>query len=208
MLWLWLIVGIILFTGVVVVLLRWANQPIAYRGLLLADSERFLHDFLLQFSTGSVCFFDRESNRESSPGFFQLAIGARHGEQLEVEFGVPDAEWSRDKFDLVHAAIDSAGHRNHVQTNLGNNDIPRFLRVYLQGNRRELPFLLREVLELAAKQLEFRMEDRYTFRMSGTVSYEYQRELATQLEQLPRNHRIAGILAAWLRRSARTRSRP
>jgi len=139
MLWLWLIVGIILFAGVVVVLLRWANQPIAYRGLLLADSERFLHDFLLQFSTGSVCFFDRESG----PGFLQLAIGERHGEQLEVEFGVPDAEWSREQFNSVHAAMDNAGHRNHVQTNLGNNDIPRFLRVYIQGNRRELTFVLR-----------------------------------------------------------------
>ena len=70
MLWLWLIVGIILFAGVGVVLLRWANQPMAYSGLLLADSERFLNGFLLQFSTGSVCFFDRESG----PGFLQLAM--------------------------------------------------------------------------------------------------------------------------------------
>jgi hypothetical protein len=203
MLWIWFIVGILILAVLVVVLLRLGGQPIAYRGLLLTDMDRFLKSFLQQSGAGSNFILERESG----PEFLQLAVTGRRGDRLEVEFGLPDAAWSQKRFDLVHAAVGSAGYSYHVETNSGNMDIPRFLRVQIRGNRHELTLVLLHVLELAASQLEFEAKDRYTLRMSGPISSEYQQELATQLEQLPRSGRVGHALAAWLRRSAGTRQR-
>jgi hypothetical protein len=201
MLSIWLIVGIALMAIVVIGLLYWANQPIAYRGLLLTDSQRFLESFILQSGTGSVFLLERQS----SPGFLQLAIGEQQGPKLEVEFGLPDAEWSRKHFDLVHAATKNAGYSNRIETNPGNKDIPRFLRVYVAGNRGDLILGSLQILQLAADKLGFNKDDRYTLRMSGAMSSEYRGALATQLEQLGSHSRIAQMVATWLRRSATTR---
>lgn len=199
MLWVWFITAIVLL-AIVVLLLRWLSQPIAYRRLLLTDTRRFLQSFLQQSGAGSILVLDRESG----PGFLQIAIGKRQRDQLEIEFGVPDAAWSRQHFDIVHGAMGNAGFINRVETNSDNENIPRFLRVYVRGNRDELSRVVPQVLELAANALGFRMGDRYTLRMSGAVSSEYQRELAAQLEQLPRGGHIGRMIVRWLRRSAGT----
>ena len=198
MFWLWLIVGIALLTLVAVGLLRLLNRPIAYRGLRLSETERFLKGFLLQNGRGSVLFLERESG----PGFLQLAVRERRGDWQEIEFGLPDAEWSREHFDLVHRAIVNEGHANDVETNDDNKDIPRFLRVYLEGNRDELIPVLLGFLELTVNLLEFKKDDTYNLRMIGDISSDYQNELAGELEQLPHTDLIVRKLAAWLRRSA------
>jgi len=198
MFWMWLIVGIVLLALVFGGLMRLLARPIPYRGLLLTDTERFLKGFLLQLGPGSVLMLERESG----PGFLQLAIRERHGDLWQIEFGLPDADWSRERFDLVRDAMVNAGIANDVETNRDNKDIPRFLRVYIEGNRDDLILVLLRILELAANQLEFKKDDQYTLRMSGDISSEYQNELATQLEKLPQRNVILRPLASWLRRSA------
>jgi len=195
---LYLIFGIALLTLVAVGLLRLASRPIAYRGLHLSDTERFLKGFLLQNGRGSVLFLDRESG----PGFLQVAVRAHRGPWLEIEFGLPELDWSREHFDLVHRAIVNEGHANDVEANDDNKDIPRFLRVYLEGNRDELIHVLLGVLELTANLLEFKKDDTYTLRMMGDIGSEVKIELAGELEQLPHTNLIVRKLAAWLRRSA------
>jgi hypothetical protein len=65
--------------------------------------------------------------RESKPGFLQLAILERRDQRLGVEFGLPDADWSHDQFELVHDAMDSAGYGSEVETNEGNEQSPQTL---------------------------------------------------------------------------------
>lgn len=177
---------------------RWLSKPIAYRGLLLTDVKRFVEGFLLQLGPHSVLFLERETK----PGFLQLAIVERRDQWLRVEFGLPDDKWSRNQFDLVHAAMQSAGYSTHVETNDGNKQIPRFLRVYVEGNRDYLTIALLQVLETAANKLEFGDKDRYTLQMLGEFDSEYIHELATGLEQSPRGGWFSSTITKYLRRSA------
>lgn len=177
---------------------RWLSKPIAYRGLLLTDVKRFVEGFLLQLGPGSVFLLERETK----PGFLQLAIVERRDQWLRVEFGLPDDEWSRKQFDLVRAAMQSAGFVTEVETNEGNKQIPRFLRVYVEGDRDYLTIALLQALEMAANKLEFGVNDRYTLRMLGEIDSDYTHELATQLEQSTRGGWFRKIIAKYLRRSA------
>jgi len=178
-------------------LLHW-NKPIAYRGLLLTDIKRFVEGFLHQLGPGSVLLLEHETRR----GFLQLAIVDRRDQWLKVEYGLPDADWSRDQFDQVHDAMENAGYSIEVETNEGNEQIPRFLRVYVEGNRSDLTVALLQVLETAANKLEFGVEDRYTLQVMGEAAPEYTDELATRLEQSPRGGGLFGrTITKFLRRS-------
>lgn len=176
----------------------WLNKPIAYRGLPLTDLTRFVETFLLQLAPGSVFLLERETK----PGFLQLAMIDRRDQWRTIEFGLPDDEWSHNQFDLVHAAMQSAGYSTEVETNEGNKQIPRFLRVYVEGNTDELTIVLLQLLETAANKLEFGVQDRYTLQMLGETAPEYTRDLADRLEQLPRGNWFSRIIAKYLRRSA------
>lgn len=177
-------------------LLRW-NKPIAHRGLLLTDLKRFVDSFLHHLAPGSVFLLERETK----PGFLQLAILERLDQRLGVEFGLPDAEWSHDQFDRVHTAMESAGYSTEVETNEGNEQVPRFLRVFVEGNRDDLTITLLELLGTAANNLGFGTEDKYTLQMLGETDPEYMDELATRLEQSPRSGWFGRTIAKYLRRS-------
>src|SRR6266568_870753 len=101
MLPLWVVAIIV----VVVVLLGYAfkaaGQPLAYRHLLLEEVERFLELFLHQAGVGSVFVL----TRESGPGFLQLALISRRGDNEQLEFGLPDADWCAHRFDAVREAL-------------------------------------------------------------------------------------------------------
>ena len=177
---------------------RWPSKPISYSGLLLTDLKQFVEGFLLQLRPGSVFLLERETKT----GFLQFAIAERHDQWLKVEYGLPDDEWSRRQFDLVHAAMANAGYDANVETDDENKQIPRFLRVYVEGNRGDLTLTLLQVLEMAANKLEFGIEDRYTLQMLGEIDPAYRNELATQLEQLPRGGWLSRTIAKYLRRLA------
>lgn len=81
--------------------------------MLLSDITRFVEGFLLREGAGAVFLLERESG----PGFLQLAITRRLADHEDVEFGLPDAVWSRNHFDLVHAAMENAGHTCSVEVN-------------------------------------------------------------------------------------------
>jgi len=176
--------------------LRW-NKPIAYRGLLLTDLKKFVDTFLHHLAPGSVLLLERETK----PGFLQLALVERRGQWRQVEFGLPDAEWSHNQFDLVHVAMESAGYSTEVETNEDNEQVPRFLRVYVEGDRKDLTITLLELLETAASKLGFGVDDQYTVQMQGEIDPQYIDDLATQLEQSPRRPWFGRTLAKFIRRT-------
>lgn len=177
---------------------RWPSKPVAYPGLQLTDLKQFVDGFLLQLAPGSVFLLERETK----PGFLQLVIAERHDQFLKVQYGLPDDEWSRRQFDLVHITLANAGYDTDVETNDENKQIPRFLRVYFEGNRDDLTPTLLHVLEMAANKLEFGIEDGYTLQMLGEIDPGYTNELATQLEQLPRVGWLGRTIVKYLRRLA------
>jgi hypothetical protein len=177
-------------------LLHW-NKPLPHRGVLLADAKRYVESFLLQLAPGSVLLMERESKS----GFLQLAILERRDQRLGVEFGLPDADWSHDQFELVHYAMDSAGYSTEVETNEDNEQVPRFLRVYVEGDRKDLTITLLELLETAASKLGFGVDDQYTVQMQGETDPQYIDDLATQLEQSPRRPWFGRTLAKFIRRT-------
>src|SRR5438094_7415483 len=169
-----LIVGLVVLLGYA---FKAAGQPLAYRHLLLREVERFLEGFLHQAGVGSVFVL----TRESGPGFLQLALISRNRDKEQIEFGLPDADWCAHRFDAVREALEGDAFFFHVQEDSRNAAVPRFLRVRMQGNRQELVPTLMHVLSLAAQQLEFDAQDRYTLRMNATTSPEYSQYLADRI---------------------------
>lgn len=195
---LWIVSGIAVLLLFAIGVLRRAGQPIAYRGLHLTEINRFVDSFLEQAGAGSVLSLERESG----PGFLQIAVVNRRGDRDELEFGLPDTHWSHAAFDSVRKALEASGCLCILEADSSNAVVPGFLRARFHGHRAELTSQVLEVFSLAAGCLGFNSEARYTLRMSATISPEYQRELADRLDSTTRGSRIARTMAAWLRRSS------
>jgi hypothetical protein len=194
----WIMIGAaVLLLFAVVFGLRRAGRPIPYRGVHLAEVHRFVDSFLNQSGASSVFILERESG----PGFLQIAVVDRLGGREQLELGLPDTEWSHSKFDSVKDALEAAGCFCTIDANSPPRVIQRFLRARFRGDHAELTSRVVAILSLVAATLGFSLDERYTLRMTGPTSPEYLRELANAIERTPGP--IGHILASWLRRRRR-----
>ena len=123
----------------------------------------------------------------------------------QLEFGLPDTDWSHSAFDSVRKTLEASGYVCILEANPSNVVVRGFLRARFHGHRAELTPRVLEVFLLTAGCLGFNAETRYTLRMTATISPSYQRELADRLESTTTGGRIAGAVAAWLRGSSESR---
>lgn len=179
-----------------------AARPIKYRGLRLDEIGPLLDSFLLQAGVGSVFTLQRESG----PGFLQLLLTRRHQEWHTLEFGLPDAFWSRRYFDIVQKDSETQGHRCRVELDANNSDVPRFLRVEIRGTRQELGQRLHSLLPTIAGHLEFGPAERYTAQLVANISPEYRQHFAEQLESLADQNVVTRILTRLIRGARKKRA--
>ena len=165
---------------------RFLKDSIPHTGLLLSDLTHFLNDFLHSMRTGSLFHLQHETK----PGFFKLTMTRRQHKWVQVEFGLPEEDWSRNQFDQVREAMLQAGHTTYVEEKSDNNQLRRYLRVYVQGNWNELTPTLIQVLELAAKQLGYEASDRYSLRGAGIANFDYMHERSTQIDEKIKRSRL------------------
>ena|SRR6516225_7206279 len=144
----------------------------------LHELDGVIDSFLLQAGRGSqfVC------SRIGAPGFLQAVIVDRHADHEQIEFGLPDADWSRSRFDAVAVDLEAIGCFCTVEAS-PSNKVRRFLRARFEGDRSELVTKFVEVLSRAGQTLGFAVDEEYELRVAIQASPEYVRDLAETVER-------------------------
>lgn len=135
-------------------------------------------------------------------GFLQLVLTGREGSLREVEFGLPDTDWSRTRFDQAVDVLQEHASSWLVEHTPGNPDVPRFLRVWIYGEEDEVREQTAALLHAAAEVLSFPASQTYNVEFTGEDHPDYMRALADQLEQDPRTPRLVRKLVPFYRRQA------
>lgn len=186
--WSWLLLGL----GAVAVLIWVLSRPIYRRHRTLADVRRLVDSFLRGMDTGAVWF----AQREGGPGFLQLALVSNQTLQQIVQLGLPDVDWSRDRFDAVMAAVQTAGFTIELETSSG--PVRRFLRVSCTGLRPELTDECMRLLAVVEETLGWKGRQTYTVHWGGTPpGPQSWRELLDASERMPDSG-----MTRWMRRYA------
>jgi hypothetical protein len=147
-----------------VVSLRWlAKRRIVYRGVPLPGLRRFVSSLLARADGG---FFI--ADRESGPGFLQLALRQYRAGQCSVEFGLPDVDWSRNEFDAVVAALEKESFAPGVEP--GEGSVSRFVRVLVAGPEARVIERSMSLLDLVARSLGWNEETTFRVRFGGSLA--------------------------------------
>ena len=147
-----------------IVLWRFGRRPVFHRGVTFASLARHVDSFLLQMAPGGVLI----AERESGPGFLQLAMISASLEWQAVEFGLPELAWSRHRFDEVVRGLQHAGFETRVEATASPN-LPRFLRVSLSGPTPEVSAQAFRLLQSAHRELGWNASERYTVHSQGAL---------------------------------------
>ena len=196
-----LVAVIVVVTVLVFVAKPRPAKPYIQPGLRLNELPESLYWFLREAGTASVLVLDRESGS----GFLQFRVMSRKENRLQVDFGLPDADWCRDAFDRIGQALERAGYFCVVETDGSNQEVPRFMTVRLRGTPGELNVRMCELLHEVALRLGFGSGESYTLRTTTTISADYQRYLVNEPERSVPSGRLSRILTSWLRSSAAKR---
>lgn len=135
-------------------------------------------------------------------GFLQLILTDREGNWREVEFGLPDADWSRARFDHAVAVLGELEPDCEVEHTPGNPDVPRFLRVWIHGGEASVLERATALVRAAAEVLGFPEEQTYNLVFRGQDHPDYMRELADLVEQDPSIPRLLRKLGPLFRKQA------
>lgn len=139
---------------------------------------------LVRYAPGT-CLIAQSNDAE---GFLQLALTGREGTWRQVEFGLPDAEWSRTRFQLAASALAEGATDVRVERNRRNANVPRFLRVSIAGDIAEVEARAIDLLRRAAEVLSFPADGTYRVSIEGGDHPDYWRSLVdgTKRSSLPR----------------------
>ncbi len=135
-------------------------------------------------------------------GFLQLVLTGREGSLREVEFGLPDTDWSRARFDHAVDTLQEHASSWLVEHTPGNPDVPRFLRVWIYGEEDGVREQAAALLHAAADILGFPASQTYNVEFTGDDHPDYIRAIADQLEQDPSIPRLIRRLVPHFRRQA------
>ena len=156
--WTWLVLGAVALAT----LWWWGSRPVYYHHSTLHEFERPINGFLSQMDTGAVWI----AEREGGPGFLQLALVTNKPLEQAVEFGLPDVDWSRTRFDTVIRALQDAGYESALEAS-ASGETKRFLRVRCAGQRPQLSKTILDLLTRAAGALEWSESETYTVHCRG-----------------------------------------
>jgi hypothetical protein len=151
----------------------------------LDQLSRWVTGMLLRFAPGA-CLIAESNDRE---GFLQLARTGREGAWRQLEFGLPDANWSRARFPLAVSVLSEGATDVRVEQEPANAAVPRFLRISIAGESADVESRAVDLLRHAAEVLEFPADGTYRVSLTGPDHPEYLRTMAIEVKhstKLPR----------------------
>jgi len=107
------------------------------------------------------------ADRETGPGFLQLALRDYGHMQCTLEFGLPETDWSAERFDAVVAGLKSA--RFEPTVDHGRGSVSRFLRVVIAGPEPHVIQRADQLLALAARDLGWSEGVRFRVKFGGAI---------------------------------------
>lgn len=162
----------------------------------IAEVGRWTATLLRQSAQGSVLI----AVANGRPGFLQYALTGRDGDWRRLEFGLPEADWSKEALPAVERVLDRFAVPWTVETNPGNLPVPRFLRAEIEGPREEVLERASALFVELAAALGYDETQTYAVSLQGGDAPEYEAELLARIESLPRQGRVTRGMAALLRR--------
>jgi len=104
------------------------------------------------------------AEREQGSGFVQFAVVAGHGAWVEIESGLPEADWSRPGFDAIAAHLRAAGFAE--APNSSAEEGMRFLRARAAGTPEIIAAAGQRIAEIVSRELQWR-EPTFSVRYNG-----------------------------------------
>jgi hypothetical protein len=196
----WISGGVAAVTGMLTVAF-WRQQRKWKRARTRQSFSRFtgcLQSLLERCSPGAVV----AAYPNGQQGFLQVALTGRKGDWRELEFGLPDADWSRASFDAAVAALPQGASEWSVEHTPGNPDVPRFLRVWIEGGESDVRERATALLHRAAELLGFPADQTYNIDFQGTDHPDYLHAMLDRFERDPQTSRFLLRLLPMLRRHA------
>lgn len=123
--WLIPIAGIFFF------LWRLQSKPRYHERASFGQLNHFVERFVHTQKIGSVMLMEREN----AAGLLQLKLRSADANDVTVEIGMPEVDWSMDEFDGIEVQLGDAGFATRIGGGRGCSTVRRFLRASTSGEK-------------------------------------------------------------------------
>ena len=158
----WIVVAVII--GAVTLFLWLGKRPVIHRRIPLSGLRRFIASLPAQMAPGGFFIADRESG----PGFLQLALREYGHMRCTLEFGLPELDWSTEPFSVVEASLRAAHFEPSVEP--GSGAVSRFLRVLIVGPEPHVIERADQLLAQVAQDLGWAPDTTFRVRFGGSLA--------------------------------------
>ena len=152
--WLWLIP----IAGTLVFLWFLRKGPPHWRHVETSRLQTLVSQFVRKPVTGSVMVLEREQ----TAGVLQLTLRTNDRGGHDLEFGIPDVDWSSESFDMLYASFRDAGYDVSLEQSGRCARVRRFLRASTSCGAPSLADAGMHCIEVAAGALGWGPETTYT----------------------------------------------
>ena len=161
MMWFFLIAIIIFF------LIWLGKRPNYYRGVDINDFQRFVKGLIKQGTNGSLMFI----NHQESKRFVQFAKCEINGPGTIINFGFPDAPWSRNYFSPMVEAFKNFNVEYEIQETSDDSDfVTRFIDVNIKVDDIEKSMAeLCRAAKIAFKVMKVKENDKFRIHFEGNL---------------------------------------
>lgn len=142
----------------------WGRRPVIYRRVPLSSLRQFVASLTAQMAPGGFFIADRESG----PGFLQLALRDYGHLQCTLEFGLPEVEWSAKALPRVEASLKAAHFETAVEP--GRGAVPRFLRVLIAGPEPSVIERSEQLLGMVVRDLGWGPDTTFRVHFGGSLA--------------------------------------
>ena len=122
-------IWIVVIGLLILLLIWWGKQPNYYRNKKPSDFKSFIEGLINQGVDGSLLFIKHQRSKR----FVQFAKYVTNSSESIINFGFPDAKWSRNIFKPLAEAFDKAGIDYSIR---GTGDDAEFVSRFIDINKK------------------------------------------------------------------------
>ena len=124
--WVWLVP----MAGILVFLWRRQTKPRYHVHVSFGQLNQFAEQFVRAQKAGSIMLVERER----TAGLLQVKLKNVEENDVTVEIGMPEVDWSTGEFDRIEARLGDTGFTTRVGGGRGCSNVRRFLRASASGD--------------------------------------------------------------------------
>jgi hypothetical protein len=117
--------------GIFFFLWRLKSKPRYHQGIPFDQLNHLVERFVRTQKAGGVMLMERENGA----GLLQLKLRRVDENDVTVEIGIPEVDWSMDEFDGIEVQLGDAGFATRIGGGRGCSTVRRFLRASTSGEK-------------------------------------------------------------------------